>query len=1672
MRRLLQLCFFILAAAAANAQPYGNEWINHDQRYLKVNIVRNGIYRVDSAAFASALSSIGVPITSVDPRNVQVFAHGEEQHIYVKGEGDGVFNSADFIEFFGHGNDGRLDHQLYVNTPFPLNPYLSQFNDTAVFYITWNSSLANRRLTVETDINFTGYIPENFFWKEEIKNFNGDWYAGETNVFNAKSPQYTKTEGWLEWPPLNLGQTSASYPLNSTNPYTGGPNAQVEIVLTGQSRNASIANPFPDHHISIEYKPSSSSSYTVVADTFFRGYELLKLKREIDPSLLHTSGAEFRYTSIAEPQYTDAGNRTALSYILFKYPHTLSVAGRTSYEMIVNDNAQGKALLNLTNLVTYGTQPFVYDITGKRRIEGALNGSDFSVLVPNSGTGEKRLFLACDYSTEAITSIEAVNTTGYFVDYSANALDSAFIIVTHKKLMGEAVQYKLYRESMPGGGHNVILADVDDLYDQFASGTAKTPLAIRRFCDFLLDRMPSEPQNLFLIGKSLNVSGYKKHAPGNSKILVPTFGSPGSDVLITAGLNSSSSLVPAIPTGRLAASEPEHVRWYLDKVKQYNTSPAADWKKNIIHLAGGSTATEQALCQRYLRDYEEMLEDTFFGGNVVTFKKTSSAPIEINQSDSLKKLINNGVSVMNFFGHANGTGFDQSIDEPQSYNNTGRYPLLVANSCYLGDIHNEATSSSEVFVLIENKGMIGYIAAISVGVSYALNQYSARLMENISSKHYGKSIGFCMKEAIRSNSNTADINILYACMEMTLHGDPSVVINSYPKPDYKITNADVSFDLLSRTDSFTVFAEVRNLGKATNDTIAIELKRTLPNGQLSIKHARVAAPKYSSTYSVTFPSDFTNGPGLNKMSVRVDAFNTISELTESNNTTDDVPFLIYGNDILPVYPYNYAIVPNPEVKLKASTGNPFASHANYIFQIDTSNTFDSPAMRQGTVNAPGGVIEWGPTIQLTDSTVYYWRVSPDSVSSSGYNWKESSFQYISAKQGWSQAHFFQFSRDNYRFMRQNPLQRSYEFASHYNSLKAVNFIFGWAQGVQFGDLGYFVNGSSASVWSCAIPGLSIAVFDSVSGQPWITVNPDNDGPTAPYGNEACFVNDPRKSFDFYDNDSTWRDKMRRFLDTIPDGYPVLIYSQYRHNLSKYEPALLDAIERIGSASIRSISDTVPYIIWGKKGAPAGWAKESIGTSRGSIVTVTDTFISNWHTGHIESEIIGPAVSWGSLHWRFRSLEQSSRDSIYLKLVGIKASGAEDTLATFTPPMLDVADLGSYADPAIYPYLKMVAYMSDDSLHTPPQMERWQVIYTPAPEAALHPVAGYLFHNDTLQEGEDLKLAIAVKNVSESAFGDSLLISYRIVDESRNVHVLPYKLKKAPFNPGEIIIDTLVVSTEGFTGVNSVWMEVNELSHPKHQREQHHHNNVTRLDFYVGSENENPLLDVTFDGVHILNRDIVSAKPSILIQLRDENKYLPLNDSSDFKVFIKTPGQSLMQQIQWGPSLTFTKANLPDNSCRINYTPVFPTDGVYELMVQATDRSSNKSGSVDYSIEFEVVNKATITEVLNYPNPFSTSTRFVFTLTGSEVPSDFRIQIMTITGKVVREIDESEIGPLRIGRNITEYAWDGRDEFGDQLANGVYLYRVLTRINGSEIEKRNTNADQYFTKGFGKMYLIR
>jgi hypothetical protein len=256
------------------------------------------------------------------------------------------------------------------------------------------------------------------------------------------------------------------------------------------------------------------------------------------------------------------------------------------------------------------------------------------------------------------------------------------------------------------------------------------------------------------------------------------------------------------------------------------------------------------------------------------------------------------------------------------------------------------------------------------------------------------------------------------------------------------------------------------------------------------------------------------------------------------------------------------------------------------------------------------------------------------------------------------------------------------------------------------------------------------------------------------------------------------------------------------------------------------------------------------------------------------------------------------------------------------------------------------------------------------------------------------------------------------------------------------------------------------------------NNFAFRSLYVKPDSLHPLLDVTFDGQHILNRDIISSKPNILVKLKDEAKWLVLNDTSLLTLTVKYPDGTMRRFSFDNDTLRFTPPTgtpTQDNTATVDFKPYFPQDGDYELIVNGKDRSNNTAGNLEYRVGFQVINKPMISNMLNYPNPFTTSTAFVFYITGSEVPQNIRIQILTITGKIVRDITKEELGPLHIGRNITEFKWDGTDQYGQKLANGIYLYRVITNLNGKSLDKfkpQDDNTDKYFNKGYGKMYLMR
>lgn len=132
-------------------------------------------------------------------------------------------------------------------------------------------------------------------------------------------------------------------------------------------------------------------------------------------------------------------------------------------------------------------------------------------------------------------------------------------------------------------------------------------------------------------------------------------------------------------------------------------------------------------------------------------------------------------------------------------------------------------------------------------------------------------------------------------------------------------------------------------------------------------------------------------------------------------------------------------------------------------------------------------------------------------------------------------------------------------------------------------------------------------------------------------------------------------------------------------------------------------------------------------------------------------------------------------------------------------------------------------------------------------------------------------------------------------------------------------------------------------------------------------------------------------------------------------------------------------------------------GSHTVKFKAWDVYNNSSES---QTEFIVAESAALAlnHVLNYPNPFTSHTSFYFE---HNKPSSFlqiNIQIFTVSGKLIKNIEKTMFSN---GYRSDGIDWDGKDDFGDKIGRGVYVYKIKVR-----------STDGTFAEKFEKLVLLQ
>jgi hypothetical protein len=215
---------------------------------------------------------------------------------------------------------------------------------------------------------------------------------------------------------------------------------------------------------------------------------------------------------------------------------------------------------------------------------------------------------------------------------------------------------------------------------------------------------------------------------------------------------------------------------------------------------------------------------------------------------------------------------------------------------------------------------------------------------------------------------------------------------------------------------------------------------------------------------------------------------------------------------------------------------------------------------------------------------------------------------------------------------------------------------------------------------------------------------------------------------------------------------------------------------------------------------------------------------------------------------------------------------------------------------------------------------------------------------------------------------------------------------------------------------------------------------------VIADNEGPQINLFLNEKGFVNGGLSNEKPVLFAELRDSSGINTLGSSigHDLSVILdaNTSKPIILND--------FYEADLnsyQSGSVRYPYSEI--SEGTHRLTFKAWDIQNNSSTS---NLDFVVASSSelALTQVLNYPNPFTTRTKFLFEHNQACNPLKVTVQIYTVSGKLVKTLQQNTDCGSGTAQAID---WDGRDDYGDKLARGVYIYKLaILDVENKKAEK--------------------
>jgi peptidase C25-like protein len=409
--------------------------IQPSKKAVKLFVKRAGFYRLTQEELLRA----GLD-PSVDPRTLALFANGHEQAIEVKGEGDGRFDQADTVEFYGTGVD-------------------SPYTDTRVYWLVAGTTQGKRMKMEESTAKPTA--PGSFSYTVERKERSIYFAAlrnGELeNFFGAV----------LSTQPLQQSLTVNHLDASTVQ------SATLEVALQGVTQLA--------HEVTVALNGTYLGTMT------FNAQANQVCSFSVSSSLLRNGDNTVTLTTKGNP-----ADVSLVDYVRLTYQHLYTAEGNQ-----LRCTAQGGQPLTINGFTGKAIRLFdVTDPDTPQELQGAIGQEEtgYQLSLLTTGSGVRDLLAIVEETAQQPANME-LDTPSNWRDPKQAA---EFIILTTREMLRAAETLRDYRRKQ---GLSAAVVNIVDVYDEFSFGE-KTPLAIKSFLDYARRNWRVKPRYLLLMGDS------------------------------------------------------------------------------------------------------------------------------------------------------------------------------------------------------------------------------------------------------------------------------------------------------------------------------------------------------------------------------------------------------------------------------------------------------------------------------------------------------------------------------------------------------------------------------------------------------------------------------------------------------------------------------------------------------------------------------------------------------------------------------------------------------------------------------------------------------------------------------------------------------------------------------------------------------------------------------------------------------------------------------------------------------------------------------------------------------------------------------------------------------------------------------------------------------------------